>query len=111
MVFCLLLKYGENIGKNKSKNWSGKYSQKLLDHTKQFATALKTILKRAIQKQAEANGDLFANEIAVNITNVSKTSEQNNSVTVLNENYQEIPIERFITLEERQKITNDLRLI
>ena len=29
---------GKNIGKNISKNLSGKYSQKLLDHAKQFAT-------------------------------------------------------------------------
>ena len=60
---------GENIGKNKSKNLSGKYSpgmlamrQKLLDHVKQSATdALKTSSKRVIQKTAEATGDLIDN--------------------------------------------------
>ena len=43
---------GKNIGKDISKNLSGKYSQKFLDHTKQSALdALKTVSKRAIQKQ------------------------------------------------------------
>ena len=33
----------------------GKYSQKLIDHAKQYATdAIKTTSKRAIQKTAEA---------------------------------------------------------
>ena len=48
---------GKNIGKYISKNeWvemSGKYSQKIVDHGKQFATdALKTSSKRVIQKSA-----------------------------------------------------------
>ena len=43
---------GENIGKNISKSLSGKYSPKLLDHTKQSdIDALKTTSKRVIQKQ------------------------------------------------------------
>ena len=38
---------GKNIGTKISKNLCGKYSQKLLDHAKQFGTdALKTTLKR-----------------------------------------------------------------
>ena len=41
-----------NIGKNISKRLSGKYSQKTLDHAKQStADAIKTYLKRVIQKQ------------------------------------------------------------
>ena len=44
----------KNIGKNVSKNLSGKYSHKLLDHAKQSTTdALKTISKRVIQKMLE----------------------------------------------------------
>ena len=40
------------IGKNKSKNLSGKYSQKLLDHARESATdAHKTSLKRVIKKK------------------------------------------------------------
>ena len=42
---------GKNIFKSISKNVSGKYFQKLFDHTKQFATdALKTTSKRVTQK-------------------------------------------------------------
>ena len=52
---------GKSIGKNIRKNLSGKYSpgmlamrQKHFNHAKQSATdALKTALKRAIQKAAE----------------------------------------------------------
>ena len=52
------------MGKNISKILSGNYSQKLLDHVKQSATdAFKTASRRAIQKTAEANGDLIGNEI------------------------------------------------
>ena len=42
------------MDKNISENLSDKYGQKLLDHAKQFAAdAIKTSLKRAIQKTAE----------------------------------------------------------
>ena len=55
----------KNIGKTISKNSSGKYSQKLLDHAKPSATdALKTSSKRFIRKTGEATGDLIANKIA-----------------------------------------------
>ena len=37
MDFCLLPEIWENIGKNLSKNLSGKYSQTLIDHAKQTA--------------------------------------------------------------------------
>ena len=41
----------KNIEKYISKNMSGKYSQKLLNHAKQSATnEFKTALKKAIQK-------------------------------------------------------------
>ena len=45
------------------------------------------------------------------ITKVSKNSQQNNSETVTNENDKEIPKERYIFPEERQKIIDNLRLI
>ena len=58
---------GKNRSKNKNKNLSGKYSQKLLDHAKKFATdALKTSSKRAIQKTAEATGDLIGKKLLKN---------------------------------------------
>ena len=102
---------GTNIGKNISKNLSGKYSQKFLDHTNQSAAdALKTSSKTVIQKTAEATGDLIGNKIANKIITLSKYSQQNNSETVTNENNKEIPKERYISLEKRQKIIDNLRL-
>ena len=66
---------GKSIGKIIRKNVSGKYSQKLLDHAKKFATdALKTSSKQVIQKTAEVTGDLIGNKIANRITIVSKNS-------------------------------------
>ena len=101
----------KNIGKNISKNLRGKYSQTLLDHAKKFATdALRTSSKKVIQKTAEAIGDLIGNEIADRITKVPKNSQQNNSEVVANENYKEIPIERYASSEERQEIIDELRL-
>ena len=58
-----------------SKNLSNKYSQKLLDTAKKITTdAIKTASKSAIQKTAEATGDLICNKIADKITSVSKKS-------------------------------------
>ena len=45
------------------------------------------------------------------IPKVSKTSQQNNSEKLTNENDKEIPKERYISLEERQKIIDNLRSI
>ena len=57
------------------KNLSNKYSQKLLDSAKTSTTeAIKTGSKRAIQKTAEATGDLVGNKIADKITSVLKMS-------------------------------------
>ena len=85
------MSFTKNIGKNISKNLSRKYSHKLLDHTKQSATdAFKTSSKRAIQKTAEAIGNLIHNKIADKITKVSKKSLRNNLETVTNENDKEI---------------------
>ena len=48
---------------------SYKYGQKLLDSAKKSTTdAIKTASKRAIQKTAEAIGDLIGNKIADKIT-------------------------------------------
>ena len=100
----------KNIGKNISKNLSGKYRQKRLDHAKISATdAIKTS-KRVTQKTAEGTGDLMGNEIASKTTKVSKNSQQNNSEIVTNENDKEIPKERYISPEKRQEIIDDLKL-
>ena len=71
--------FDKNMSNNLKKNARGKYSQNFLDRAKQSATdAFKTASKRAIQKTAEATTDLIGNEIANNITKVSKNSPQNN---------------------------------
>ena len=49
--------------------------------------------------------------MANKITGVSKKSQQNNSETVTNENNKEIPKERYISPEKRQKNIDHLRLI
>ena len=56
---------GKNVGKNISKNVSSRYSHKLLDHAKKYATdALETASRRSVQKTAEAPGDFIDNKIA-----------------------------------------------
>ena len=89
------------MGKYISKNVSGKYIKKLLDHAKQYATdALKTSSRRAIQKTAAASGDLIGNKIADRSTKFSKTSQQNSSETVIDEHDEE----KYLSPEERRKI-------
>ena len=96
------LSFARNIGTHAAKvakNMSNKYSQKLVDTAKKSATdVINTASKRAIQKTAEATGDLIGNKIADKITSASKKSH--------NEEIQsnEIP-------KERQKIIDELRLI
>ena len=97
----------KNIGESISKNLSGKYSQKLVYHDKQYSTdPLKTTSKRANPKTAEATGDLIGNKIADKITNVSRNLPQNSSETVIweTENIglnREIPKKRYISPEKR----------
>ena len=64
-----------SFAKNIGKNISNKYSQKPVDSAKKFAThAIKTASKRAIQKKAEATGDLIGNKSDDKITSTSKKS-------------------------------------
>ena len=65
--------------KNMSRNLSNKYGQKLLVTTKTFTTdAIKAASMRAIEKTAEATGDLIGNKIADKITSVSNKTLQKN---------------------------------
>ena len=76
------------MGKNVSKSLSSKYSQKLLDHSKQSATnVFKTASKKAIQKTAQSTGDLIGNKIANKITLPQNSSEIN----------EEIPRQKYIS--------------
>ena len=64
--------------------------------------------KRATQKNpAESTDYVIGNKIADKITRVSKTLPKNN----LEANKEEILRERYISLELRDKIIDDLRLI
>ena len=62
---------------------------------------LKTASKRAIQTTAEATGDLISNKISDKITSVSKNSHSEIESTK----------KRYISLEERQQIIDELRLV
>ena len=53
---------------------------------------------------------MIGNIIATRSTEVSKNSQQNNSEAVTNEHDKEIPIEKYISTEERQEIIDELRL-
>ena len=82
----------------------------MLTQLKKCATdGIKTASKRAIQKTAEATGDLVGNKIADKITSASKKSH--NEEIRLNEGNNEIPKERYISPKERQQIIDELRLI
>ena len=91
------------------KSLNNKYGQKIIDSAKQSATdAIKTVSKRAIQKTAEATGDLIGNKIADKITSVSKKPPNNND----NNNNEDIELTThkkiYISPEERKKIINEL---
>ena len=89
---------------------SNKYSQKLLDSAKKSTTdVIETASKRAIQKTSETTGDLIGNKVADKITSVSKKSPK--ELHSQNENEIEIPKERYISPEKRQKNIDEIRLL
>ena len=89
---------------------SNKYSQKLLDSAKKSTTdVIETASKRAIQKTSETTGDLIGNKVADKITSVSKKPPK--ELHSQNENEIEIPKERYISPEKRQKNIDEIRLL
>ena len=93
-----------------AKNMSNTYIQKLLNSAKKSTTdAIKTVSKRAIQKTAEATGDLIGNKISGKITCVSKKSPK--ELHLQNKDKREIPKERHISPENRQQIIGELKLV
>ena len=103
------LSFAKNIGKN----LSNKYGQKIIDTAKKSTTdAIKTASKRAIQKTAEASGDLIGNKIADKITSISNKS--NKELPNNDEKEEDIEIttrkKRYISSEERKRIIDELRL-
>ena len=102
------------FAKNMGKSLSNKYGQKRLDSSKKSTTdAIKTASKRAIQKAAEATGDLIGNKIADEITSVSKKK----SIIINNNNNNNNDVElithkkKYMSPKERTQIINELRLI
>ena len=100
-----------SFAKSIGKNLSNKYGQKL-SAKKYTIDAIKTASKRAIQKTAEATGDLIRSKIADKTTSVSKKSAKE-----LPNDETEVDIERathkkrYISPEDRQQIIEQLRLV
>ena len=93
------------FAKNMGESLSNKYGQKLLDSTKKSTTdAIKTESKRAIQKTAEATGDLIGNKIADKITSVLKKKPDKELHNNNNETDTEITThkKRYLSPQERQ---------
>ena len=93
---------GENIGKNISKNLSGKQCPGMLAARQKLLIMLNNLQqmhlnmlqKEQFKKTGEAIGDLIGNKIAY--TRVSKISQENNSEIVTNDNNKEIPKDIYI---------------
>ena len=102
-----LLSFAKNMGKN----LSNKYGQKRLDSAKESTKdAIKTASIRAIEKTAEATGDLIGNNNADKITSFSKKSSKkipNDETDVERAN----PKKRYISPEKRQQIIDQLRSV
>ena len=104
------LSFAKNIGKI----LSNIYGEKLLDSAKKSTTdAIQTASKRAIQKTAEATGDLIGNKIADKITSVSKKKSNNNNDADADDDDVKLAThkKRHISPEERQQIIDELRLV
>ena len=93
-----------------ARSMSNKYGKKLVDTAKKSATdAIKTASKRAIQKTAEAMGDLVGNKIADKITSVSKKSTK--KLPTIDEDVELTHQKRYTSPEEKQQFIDELRLI
>ena len=94
-----------------ARSMSNKYGKKLVDTGRTSATdAIKTASKRAIQKTAEAAGDLAGNKTADKIISVSKKSTK--KLPTIDEDAElTTHKKRYISPEERQKIIDEFRLI
>ena len=90
---------------------SNKYGQKLADTAKKTCyRCYKLASKRAIQKTAEATGDLVSNKIANKITSVSKKKSNNKNN---DDDDAELTThkKRHISPKERKQIFEELRLV
>ena len=103
-----------SFAKYMGKSVSNKYRRKIIDSAKKStADAIKAASKRVIQKTAEETRDLIGNKIADKITSVSTQlhSKRPNN----NNNNEDVELttrkKRCISPEERQQISNELRLV
>ena len=97
-----------------AKSMSNKYGQEFVDTAKKSATdAINIASKRAIQKAAEATGDLVGNKTADKITSVSNKKSNNNNSNNNNDDDVELTTQkkRYVSPEERQQIINELGLV
>ena len=95
-----------------ARSMSNKYGKKLVDTTKKSATdAIKTASKRAIQKAAEATGDLIGNKVADKITSVSKKKSTKKLPTIDEDAELSTHKKLYISPEERQQIIDQLKLV
>ena len=93
-----------------TRSMSNKYGKKLVDTAKKSATdAIKTASKRAIQKTAEATGDLVGNKIADEICVSTKSTKK--LPTIDEDTELTTDKKRYISPEERQQIIDELRLL
>ena len=94
-----------------ARSTSNKYGKKLIDTAKKSATdAIKTASKRAVQKTAEAIGDLIGIKIADKIRSVSKKCTK--KLPTIDEDAElTTHKKRYISPEERQQIIDELRLV
>ena len=92
------MRFAKKFGKNLSKILSGKYSQKLLDRTKQSAIdTSKTSSKKVVKRTAEATGDLIVKiqRLPTNSRKISRNARR----------------KIYLSPERRRKIIDELRLI
>ena len=97
-----------------ARSMSNKYGQKLVDTAKKSATdGIKIASKIAIQKTAEATGDLVGNKIADKITSVSKKKSYNKNNDDDDDDDAELTThkKRYISPKERKQIIEELRLV
>ena len=81
-----------------ARNFNDKYSKSLMDLSKTFA---KSTGKKILKETAKATGDLIGNKFADKIT-----AKPHNKDEVI----KGIPKQRYISLKERQKIIDELKL-
>ena len=100
-----LLSFAKNMGKN----LSNKYGQIFIDGAKKSTTdAIKIASRTAIQKTAEATGDLIGNKIADETISVSKKLQKNETEKDIKRT---TPKKRYISPEERQQIIDEIKLV